>query len=401
MNKLIIACLLSAGLGGVLGAWTVLDGRGRLAYGQEGREGIRRPQTGAINDIGADPRWGFGRPGGLEPLAAELAEYGPEERANILVYEKVNRSVVHIRTKVPSADVFFSLEGPSEGTGAGSVLDRNGHILTNYHVIEGASELHVALHNGEEYPATLVGRDALSDIAVLRISAPPESLFPIELGDSRQLRVGQKVLAIGNPFGLERTLTVGTLSSLNRSIPTRERQLKSMIQIDAALNRGNSGGPLLNSQGRMIGMNTAILSPTGQNIGVGFALPVNSVKRVVPQLIEKGRVTRPVTGILSVYANELGLVIVELSPGGPAERAGLRGFRIITRREKRGLLTFESRQIDRAYADTIIAVDGQPVTTGDVLQDVIDSKQPGDSIVVRVIRNGQPLDVTVVLGASN
>jgi S1-C subfamily serine protease len=207
------------------------------------------------------------------------------------------------------------------------------------------------------------------------------------------------VLAIGNPFGLERTLTVGTLSSLNRRISSKT-PMRSMIQIDAALNRGNSGGPLLDTRGRMIGMNTAILSPTGQNIGVGFALPVNTIRRVVPQLLEHGRVIRPITGINSVYETDNGLVIIELTPRGPAEKAGLRGFRLVRKREKRGLLYFETQQLDRSYADTIIAVDGRPVRSGDSLQDLIESKQPGDQLVFRVIREGRELDVPVVLGAS-
>jgi S1-C subfamily serine protease len=298
--------------------------------------------------------------------------------------------------------MFFNLEVPKDGAGSGSVLDKSGHILTNYHVVEDAKEIHVTLYDGVEYDAGLVGRDPMSDIAVLQISAPPETLHPIELGDSSRLRVGQKVLAIGNPFGLERTLTVGTLSSLNRRLPSKssDRQMKSIIQVDAALNHGNSGGPLLSTQGRMIGMNTAILSPTGQNIGVGFAIPVNTIKRVVPQLIEQGRVIRPVIGISSVYETEQGLVIIEVTPGGPSQRAGLRGFRVVRQREKRGPFYVENNSIDRSYADTIVAADGQPVLTGEALQDIIESKQPGEQVLLRIIREGRPMDVPVVLGAS-
>lgn len=400
MKKLFVLCVASAALGGLVGIWSISESRDRQLTAQE-RPPVKRPGSTSPNrsatDVGQRIQQ---RPlAGSEPVPSGLEEFTPEERMNILVYERANRSVVHITTKVYTPDIFFSLEGPSDGAGSGSVLDKNGHILTNYHVIEDATEIHVTLFDGQSYDAGLVGRDPMSDIAVLRITAPEETLFPIELGDSAQLRVGQKVLAIGNPFGLERTLTTGTLSSLNRRISSKT-PMRSMIQIDAALNRGNSGGPLLNSQGRMIGMNTAILSPTGQNIGVGFALPVNTIKRVVPQLIEHGRVIRPVIGIASVYETDNGLVIIEVTPGGPAERAGLRGFRMVRKREKQGLFYVERRYVDRTYADAIMAVDGRSVRTGDALQEFIESKQPGDQIVVRVIRQEQEIDVPVVLGAS-
>jgi S1-C subfamily serine protease len=269
-------------------------------------------------------------------------------------------------------------------------------------VIEGARDVKVTLFNGESFDAGLVGGDPANDVAVLRISAPPELLIPIELGDSSRLRVGQRVLAIGNPFGLERTLTVGTLSSLNRRLPSRAagREIKSVIQIDAALNRGNSGGPLLNSHGQLIGMNTAIASPTGQNTGVGFAVPSNTIRRLIPQLLEHGRVVRPVIGIESVYEAERGLQIIKVTSGGPAERAGVRGFRLIRKRENRGLFTIEREILDRSYADTILGVDGKPVKTGDELLDVIESKQPGDTVQLHILRGTTEMDVTVVLGAS-
>lgn len=335
-------------------------------------------------------------------VAEEPDEYTPEERVNIFVYEKTNRSVVHIMTKVYTQEAFFSLEGPADGAGSGSVLDTNGHILTNYHVIEGATEVKVTLANGSTFDAGLVGRDPANDIAVLRIDAPAEALVPIEFGDSSRLRVGQRVLAIGNPFGLERTLTVGTLSSLNRRLPSRAagREIKSVIQIDAALNRGNSGGPLLDSRGRLIGMNTAIASQTGQNTGVGFAVPVNTIRRVVPQLIEHGKVIRPVIGIESVYEAENGLQIIKVTPGGPADRAGLRGFRIVRKRENKGLFTIEREFVDRSSADTIIGVDDRQISKGDELMDLIEARHPGDTVRLRILRGGAPADVTVVLGAS-
>ena len=243
------------------------------------------------------------------------------------VYENVNRSVVNINTKSVRNDNFFSVDISSEGAGSGSVLDTRGHVLTNYHVVDGAKEIQVTLFDGKNYDATVVGKDELNDVAVLKIEAPPASLMPVVLGDSAHLKVGQRVYAIGNPFGLERTLTTGIISSLNRTLPTRsKREIRSIIQIDAAINPGNSGGPLLDSRGRLIGMNTAIASSTGQSAGVGFAVPVGSIARVVPQLIERGRVIRPDAGISRVLQTEKGLVIATMIPKGPAEQAGLADF---------------------------------------------------------------------------
>jgi S1-C subfamily serine protease len=280
------------------------------------------------------------------------------------------------------------------------VLDQAGHILTNFHVIESAKQVKVTLFNGETYDAKLVGADPVYDIAVLRIEAPRDLLFPVELGDSSGLRVGQHVYAIGNPFGLERTMTTGIISSLNRSLPSRNgRTMKSIIQLDAALNRGNSGGPLLDSRSRLIGMNTAIASHTGENTGVGFAIPVNSISRVVPQLIQNGRVIRPDLGITRVLQTDQGLVIATLTPGGSAERSGLRGFRIVKNQRRFGPFVSEEVQIDRDYADLIVAVDGQPVKSADDLLSAIERRQPGEEAVVTVFREGRQVNVGVVLGA--
>lgn len=327
----------------------------------------------------------------------------PDELVNVYVYENVNRSVVNITTRAGRLDTFFfSLESSAEGAGSGSILDRDGHVLTNSHVIEGAREIQVTLYNGESFPATLMGADSVYDIAVLKIDAPADSLQPVRWGSSNDLRVGQKVFAIGNPFGLERTMTVGIISSLNRSLPSRRsRMMKSIIQIDAALNQGNSGGPLLDSRGRLIGMNTAIASRTGENTGVGFAIPVNNIQRVVPQLIENGRVIRPDLGITRVYQVDQGLVIATLAPGGPAERAGLRGFRLVRQQHRRGPFVYEETQIDRSTADLIIAVDGQRVRVADDLLSQVDQKRPGEEIVVTVIREGREIQVPVILGAGD
>jgi len=206
----------------------------------------------------------------IDSAAAEPVTYTEEERVNFHVYDTVNRGVVHITTKSARTSAFLLFETPTEGAGSGSVVDQNGHILTNYHVVRGAREIYVRLYNGEEYPAAVVGVDPLNDVAVLKIEAASDQLHPIVMGDSSLLKIGQRIHAIGNPFGLERTYTVGIISSLNRTLPTADRRtMKSIIQIDAALNQGNSGGPLLNSAAQMVGVNTAIASRIGENTGVG------------------------------------------------------------------------------------------------------------------------------------
>ncbi|WP_425614626.1 S1C family serine protease [Anatilimnocola sp. NA78] len=341
----------------------------------------------------------LGQPANAPRIADDLADLTPEERVNIAVYEKCNRNVVHITTKSARAELII-LEVPTEGTGSGSILDKQGHILTNNHVIDGANEIKVTLYDGETYTATLVGKDVPNDIAVLKINAPADSLIPVDFGDSSKLKVGQLIYAIGNPFGLERTMTTGIISSLNRSLPSKGgRTMKSIIQIDAALNRGNSGGPLLDSRGRLIGMNTAIASSTGENTGVGFAIPADTLGRVVTQLITSGKVTRPDTGITRVYQSDKGLLIATLATGGPAERAGLRGFRIVREQKRRGPFTYEERSIDRTSADMIVAVDGEKVTSADEFLGLIERHLPGDQAVITVQRADRRMDIPVVLSA--
>jgi S1-C subfamily serine protease len=394
MRSQLILCLGSGVIGAAVMAWlpggpSPLD---KLAAGQDG--------TGAVSPLERTTQPGPA----VQPLPIGRAaltpdEYSPEERVNISVYENCNRSVVNINTKVVNQALML-FESMQEGAGSGSVLDKRGHILTNYHVVEDAREIEVTLYDGKQYDARLVGRDPPSDVAVLRINAPPESLFPIRFGDSSRLKVGQRVFALGNPFGLDRTLTTGIVSSLNRTLPSRNnRTIKSIIQIDAAINPGNSGGPLLDSHGRMIGMNYAIASRTGQNTGVGFAIPVSIVARVSPQLIQRGHVIRPDTGITRVFQSERGLLVATMTPGGPAEQAGLRGIRIVRERKRQGPFVYETESIDRSAADLIVAVDGEPITTGDEFLDLVESKRPGEEVTLTIIRQGREQDVRLRLGA--
>ena len=332
--------------------------------------------------------------------ANEDRRFTVEEQTNIAVYEAVNRSVVNINTKATVATGLFLLEVPSEGAGSGIVLDREGHVLTNFHVVEGAREIQAVLYDGSAHAARVIGIDPATDVAVIKVEAPQAILHPATFGMSNDLRVGQRVFAIGNPFGLERTLTTGIISSLNRSLPTKTgRTIKSIIQTDAAINPGNSGGPLVDSGSHLIGMTTAIASRTGQSAGVGFAIPVGTLSRIVPQLIRQGKVVRPDAGIARVYQSDAGLVVAELAPDGPAERAGLRGFKIIRERRRQGPFTVESSRVDRAGADLIVAVAGQAVRTADDFLSAVESRNPGDEVLISVQREGHQLDVTVVLDA--
>ena len=321
-------------------------------------------------------------------------ELTPEEAVNVAVYENCNRGVVNITSKGLPGERFLFMEVPAEGSGSGAIIDQAGHILTNYHVVENAQQVEVTLFDGSTFDATFVGADPVNDLAVVKIDAPADKLFPIPVGDSSRLKVGMRVFAIGNPFGLERTMTTGIISSLNRSLQIRgNRSIKAIIQIDAAINPGNSGGPLIDSRGRLIGVNTAIATRTGQSSGVGFAIPASLVGRVVPQLLKHGRVIRPEVGIQQVLETTGGLRIAALTTGGPAERAGLRGPQTV--RTRRG--PFIVDRVDRAAADLIVAVDGEPVETADDFLGLIERKRPGDTVTLRVTRGTQTQDVPIVL----
>lgn len=320
----------------------------------------------------------------------------PEEQVNTAVYEAVNRSVVNITSKTVRNGLVISVQG--EGAGSGAVIDTDGHIVTNYHVVKDARQIDVALFNGETYTATRVGADPLNDLAVIKIDAPEDQLFPVEFGDSRQLKVGMRVFALGNPFGLERTLTTGIISSLDRSLQIHGNwEIKTIIQIDAAINPGSSGGPLLNAHGRLIGINTAIATTSGQSAGVGFAIPSSIIMRVVPQLLTRGRVIRPETGILNVLPTESGLRVTKLQPEGPAAKAGIRGSEV--RRTRRG--PFVTETIDRSAGDLIVAVDAEKVTSAADLLSYIEQKAPGDEVVLTVVRGGRKLEIPIVLSTSD
>ena len=330
------------------------------------------------------------------PLPEEfLRQFDADERINIGVYINVNRSVVNITTAAETGGI-FGVE-PSGGGGSGFVIDKEGRILTNYHVVEGAEHVQVTLFDGSNQDAKIVGLDASNDVAVLQIEAPADKLVPIVWGDSSKVLVGQKILAIGNPFGLERTLTTGIVSSLDRSLKAKNgRMIKGVIQTDAAINPGNSGGPLLNSRGEVIGINTAIVSQVGQSAGISFAVPINAIQRILKSLIEKGRVIRADLGITRVYRTNGGLLVLGLTDGGAAARAGIKAieYKVVS------YGAFSRRVPDPKSADLIVAVDGKPVKSVDDLLTEVEAHPPGKQVKVHVLRGGEGLDIIVTLGES-
>lgn len=279
-------------------------------------------------------------------------------------------------------------------------LDGCSIMKANYHVIEGADVVTVSLSaSSNPFTARVVGIDPQNDIAILKINAPQNLLFPLKLGNSKTLRVGQKIFAIGNPFGLARTLTVGIVSSLDRTMRSKTgRLMKGIIQIDAALNQGNSGGPLLDNEGLLVGMNTAIASLTGENTGVGFSVPVATIKRVVPQLLQFGEVRRASLGIDLFWKTELGIGVAKTQENGPAFNAGIQGFKIERKLVRSGNRLFETIEADRNSADRILAIDEININSTDDLQDVLDKYKPGQEVVVSILRQGRELQVRLRLG---
>jgi S1-C subfamily serine protease len=329
------------------------------------------------------------------PAALE-SDLTPEERIAVAVYQNVNRSVVHITTRSVVGDELFGLF-PRAGTGSGSILNKFGHVVTNFHVVENARRIEVTLFDGSSYEAKLVGVDPNNDLAVLKIDAPADKLVPLAWGDSNRLLVGLRVYAIGNPFGLERTMTTGIVSSLNRSLRTENnRMVRGIIQTDAAINPGNSGGPLLDKRGAMVGITTAIVTRSGSSAGVGLAIPSSVARRVVEELIRNGKIIRPDCGILSAFETDKGLLVNEVSPDGPAQKAGIRGP--LKQNVQRGAFTYT--MIDRAKADLIVAVDGHKVRTLDDLLSYVETKKAGEPVKLRVIRDGKEIDVQMTLASS-
>jgi S1-C subfamily serine protease len=339
----------------------------------------------------------------IHPVQVEITEAAgnesldSEEQNNVLVYRKNIPSVVNVTSRAVKIDFFYG-EVPQEGQGSGFVIDKEGHILTNYHVIEDAQQVEVTLHNRKKYKATVVGTDPAHDLAVIQIKA--SDLVPAVLGDSRNLQVGQKVYAIGNPFGLAGTMTRGIVSSIR---PVREPNgatIEDAIQTDAAINPGNSGGPMMNGHGEVIGINTMILSSVGQNAGIGFAIPINTAKAVLNDLMTVGRVRRPALGVRTIpisaelaaeigLPSDYGLLILQVIPGSAADQAGLRAGN------------------ERAYlgnipimlgGDLIVAIDGEKIEDEQTLSDIMNNHRAGDTVKVTIYRNKKKMDVSVALG---
>jgi S1-C subfamily serine protease len=340
----------------------------------------------------------IGRPNTIEISEASSNDsLDAEEQNNISVYRKNISSVVNITSKAVTFDFFYGLV-PEEGQGSGFIIDKEGHILTNYHVIADARQIEVTLHNRKKYKATIVGTDRSHDLAVVQIKVP--DLTPMVLGDSGNLQVGQKVYAIGNPFGLAGTLTRGIVSSIRQVQEPDGMTIDEAIQTDASINPGNSGGPLLNMHGEVIGINTMIASNVGQSAGIGFAIPINTAKAVINDLLTLGRVRRPALGVRTIpidselasqmgLASDYGLLIVQVVPGGAADNAGLRGG---TERAFLGNIPI------MVGGDLIVAIDGKQMEDQQELAQIMNNHRAGDTVRVTVYRGKKKMDVNVVLG---
>jgi len=331
---------------------------------------------------------------GVTPASAVAEDTAllPDERNTINVFEEGAPSVVFITSRAQRPGFFFTeTYEVLAGSGSGFVWDNQGHIVTNFHVVEGASALTVTLSDHSSYEAQIVGTEASKDIAVLRINAAGSKLRPLGIGSSTNLQVGQKVVAIGNPFGLDQTLTTGVVSALGREIKaTNGRTIQDVIQTDAAINPGNSGGPLLDSRGQLIGMNTAIISPSGSSAGIGFAVPVNTVNSIVPQLIKYGRISRPGLGIqvvndaLARRARIEGVIIGEVQRGSSAAKAGLRGLQ-------------RNRFGETYVGDIIISINDRRIRNYGELGDALEQYKVGEIVAVKILRDGEEKSVRVQL----
>jgi S1-C subfamily serine protease len=331
----------------------------------------------------------------LEPAAISAPGLRPEEQTTIDVVREASKSVVSIRSVALRRHAFsLDVERIQQGMGSGFVWDDEGHIVTNFHVIEQGNAYRVTLDDQSEWDAEVVGVAPSKDLAVLKIDAPAGQLTPLSRGRSADLVVGQRVLALGNPFGLDHTLTVGVLSARGRQLSSRGgRTINDVLQTDAAINPGNSGGPLLDSGGRLIGVNTAIYTPSGYSVGVGFSIPVDTVSRLVPQLIRHGRPIQPGIGI-ELFPEHIedgmrrrglkGIPVAQVQPGGPADEAGVEGPR-------------QDRYGRFALGDVIVAVDGEPVSSRGRLLDLFEAKGVGETVTLSLERSGDRRDVRVRL----
>jgi len=315
-----------------------------------------------------------------------------DEKTTIDLFEGASPSVVYITSIALRSDVFgLNVTEIPQGTGSGFIWDQYGHIVTNFHVVQNAQSVEGTLSNHKSCKARVIGVAPDHELAVLRMNAPGNKLRPIPIGTSADLQVGQKVFAIGNPFGLDQTLTTGVVSALGRTIPAGSgRTIKDVIQTDAAINPGNSGGPLLDSAGRLIGVNTAIYSPSGANAGIGFAVPADTVNRIVPQLIAHGQVTRPRLGIYRTHDSVVrrlgltGVLISEVEAGSGADKAGLLGRR-------------RTRTGQFVWGDIIQSIDGKPVRSGDDLLSLLEQYKVGDTVKVTFLRGDETRAVEVTL----
>ncbi|MGB2986478.1 MAG: trypsin-like peptidase domain-containing protein [Phycisphaerae bacterium] len=343
---------------------------------------VRPEQPSALHNPNAEPR-----------SVTPRGDLVPDEQATIEIFREASPSVVYITSSELGRDFFgFNVFEIPRGAGSGFIFDRDGHIVTNFHVIQGGTRWTVTLADESQWEARLVGFEADKDIAVLKIDAPPERLKPITVGASNDLRVGQKVLAIGNPFGFDQTLTVGVVSALGREIESvTGRKIRGVIQTDAAINPGSSGGPLLDSAGRLIGVNTQIASPSGANAGIGFAVPVDIVNEIVPDLIRYGRVLRPGLGVV-------------LFQDWQTRRLGIRGLLIDAVREKSGAAQaglrgtiVDGKGYIRQLGDIIVKINNQPVRTVNELKDALEPYKVGDEVQVTFVRDDEARVVTVKL----
>jgi S1-C subfamily serine protease len=339
--------------------------------------------------------WGSSGSDG-ERTVAPRGELADIEKSQIAIHRAAAASVVHVTSLTEQNNGLFDAVIVGRGTGSGIIWDKAGHIVTNYHVIEGGTSYKVILHDRTVVDAEVIGRAPHSDIAVLQISVEKSKLKPIAVGTSSDLQVGQNAYAIGSPYGLDNTFSTGVISALGRTIKARtDRRIRNVIQTDAAINPGNSGGPLLDSAGRLIGVNTAIVSPSGTSAGIGFAIPVDEVRRIVPQLIKYSKVIRPGLGITVLSNSDMdelreagilrgnGVLVKEVFPRGAAKAAGI----LPTRQSDREIL----------WGDLIIAIDGKPVKENGDLYDLLDRHKAGETVTVTLIRKGRRKDVPVTL----